>query len=183
MNVFFDSSVSLDKKLFLKVKKVIEKHGLSLNAPNYERNGDWQSMKPPEIRKIYMEAMNKIKNSDVVIFDATIPSMRIGHELAFSLEKGKPTLVLVDASKQTAESIFISGSGSGYLTIRNYKDLEDVAKVVLRFLKGNLDKKKVRLNLAIDKHIMDYIDKKQYESGLSKTAIIKEIIEQQIENE
>jgi hypothetical protein len=128
----------------------------------------------------YEEVMNAILQADLCIFDCTVPSMAVGHQITFSLDKGKPTLMLVDGNTQNVEGMFVAGSTSPNFTHRNYKDQEDLTRIVSWFLAECSPSTKIRFSLVLDRVQDDYIEWASFKYKTTKTDIIKGAIAQRI---
>lgn len=126
---------------------------------------------------LYSKVMSAISQSDAIVFDCTVRSMGIGHQLTYALDKSKPTLLLFRDSSHSGEDLFISGSKSSFLTIKRYKTNEDIQESVSNFLLKNLSKPKVRFQLVLDKDQNDFIEWTSYTYKRNKSEIIKSAID------
>ena len=125
----------------------------------------------------YSEAMGAISKADVCVFDVSEGTMAMGHQLTFALDKGKPSLVLyLPNGTHTVESLFIGGSRSGFLTLKNYQNEKEIQSIVEKFLIRYKNSARKRFNLALDQYLDDYLERQSYETGKTKTDIIKESI-------
>jgi hypothetical protein len=125
----------------------------------------------------YQEAMTHIMDSDIAIFDATVSSMSIGHQLTYALYLQKPTLLLVNGAYRNPKDLFIAGSESSLLQIATYERQEEVEQKVRDFIRENRQAKKMRLNLALDKAQSEYLTWASFTYGITKTSLVQQAID------
>lgn len=82
---------------------------------------------------IYTQDVQWLRECDGVIAEVSLPSLGVGYEIAYALNLEKPVLVLNDEKKNPI-SAMIPGNTSDYITIRSYKQIEDLLKHVSLFL-------------------------------------------------
>ena len=126
---------------------------------------------------LYEQAVSEILSADVAIFDMSANSTSIGFQLSYALQKGKPTLLLLDEKRNTELEKFVTGIQSSLLTIKVYSN-KTLSHIVEDYLQNNAEEKKVRFNLVIDKKQDNYIEWAAFNYKKSKTEIIKEAIDQ-----
>lgn len=186
MNVYFGCSTQriLEfKKAYLTTRQAILTAGNKLTR-------DWlddaillkskKTNKNVDRSNYYEEVMNAILQADLCIFDCTVPSMAVGHQITFALDKGKPTLMLVDGNTQNVDGMFVAGSASPNFTFRNYKNDEDLMRIVNWFLAEGSPNSKIRFSLVLDRAQDDYIEWASFKYKTSKTDIIKGAIAQRM---
>ncbi len=137
---------------------------------------------PPQ--SLYKEVMSAILTADVVIFDATVKSMALGHQITFALEKSKPTLILRKRKKdKEVENIFIQGSESRLLNICDYQSFTDISKGLKSFLRKYEEKPRKRFNLVINGAQENYVSWAAFNYKKSKTEIIQDSINKASQND
>lgn len=182
MKVFF-SCATTDllkyKDSYLKIVDTIKQGGHSITRDWLNREVMHLEMKDSKGKRsdLYTKVMSAITQADVVIFDCTVRSMGLGHQLTYALDKGKPTLLLSKGNSMDIKDLFISGSKSGFLTIRNYKDIKDIPEIVNNFLLKNSSRPKVRFQIVLDKEQNDFIEWASYIYKRNKSEIIKSAID------
>lgn len=185
MKAFFSCSIDKileNKDSYEAIVNTIKKEGISITRDWLAKSIQLAEEKTTEIgrRNFYTDVMNAILEADVTIFDCTVQSMSIGHQLTFALNKGKPTLLLAKESEENIEDLFISGSKSNYLTLKNYKNSSDIPEIVKKFLDAHSGKvkerKKIRFQIVLDEFQHDYIEWASYKHKKNKSEIIKEAI-------
>lgn len=182
MDIFF--SCSTDKILehkdsYLTILKSIKSQGHTLTRDWLEKSLDLAEKKVEDIprEKLYTEVMSAIIAADVAIFDCTVQSMSIGHQLTFALDKGKPSLLLAKKTQEKIENLFISGSKSSYLTLKNYSNEEELKQILFEFLSKNSSKAKVRFQIVLDRAQHDFIEWASFRYKRNKSDIIKDAID------
>lgn len=182
MKIFFSCSTGdllKHKEDYTVIVDTVKKEGHTLTRDWLEKSIEHteQSSGKSDRSNRYSKVMLAIAQADAVIFDCTVRSMGIGHQLTYALDKSKPTLLLYKRVSKEAEDLFISGSKSGFLTIKDYKTQEEAQKLVRDFLLKNLSKPKVRFQLVMDKEQNDFIEWASYKYKRNKSEIIKSAID------
>lgn len=182
MKVFFSCSTGnlLDHKDdYLAIVDSIEHNGHTITrdwlrkAVEQTQNGESRNTRSD----LYTKVMSAISQSDAIVFDCTVRSMGIGHQLTYALDKSKPTLLLFKKNSNNNEDFFITGSKSSFLTIKNYTSKKEIPELVKSFLVKNLSKPKVRFQLVLDKVQNDFIEWASYRYKRNKSEIIKSAID------
>jgi hypothetical protein len=132
---------------------------------------------PIPYSEIYQDVMSTILQTDVAIFDCTVKSMSMGHQLTFALDKNKPTLILVNKSEGPLENLFISGNKSPLLTIKSYTSEAQITSIIKTFLRSHGEHSKTRFNLVLDKSQDMYVRWASKRYNKSKTELIKQSVD------
>lgn len=133
---------------------------------------------------LYQNFMSAILASELVVCDATVRSMSIGHQITFALQKKKPVLLLQSAlNKQNPEELFINGAKSPLLVIKIYHDKKEIPTIIKRFIQRFESSSKTRFNLVINKAMDSYIEWAAFHYKRSKTEIIQDAINEKMEKD
>lgn len=81
---------------------------------------------------IYTRDTSWIKEADVLIAEATSPSLGVGYEISYAEKLNKPILCLFGEFSDKSLSAMIQGNKD--LTVRKYKNFEDAKKIIDDFL-------------------------------------------------
>lgn len=185
MQVFFSCGTrNLDQRLAF--YKVITQ---TIEQQNHTLTREWlddalkaiQSGNRRSPSKIYREVMSSIQKADLCIFDVSEQAMSVGHQMTYSLEKGKPTLLVMLDQGFSPNDLFITGSASGYLKTKTYQTKEELERIVKNFIRKEGENAKVRINLSLDKYLMQHVEDVAYQTGESKTNVLKDLIQKDIE--
>jgi|GEM_PF-2995041 len=138
-----------------------------------------QNGKLPPIRaKKYGAIINSISDADLCIFDISSKSLAIGQQIEIALQKKKPVLIVSNLNKSTSiERLFISGSSSSSLILKNYSNDSELKETVANFFDHDFTKKKVRMNFFLEEELHDRIEKYSKETGQTKTDVIKKSLQ------
>ena len=185
MRVYFGCSMQRAeefKGVYLGIRKQIIESGHSLTRDWLPKSFEQHAKNKTAGNRsnYYDDVMDAIIRADLVIFDCTVPSMAIGHQITFALDKAKPTLMLVDKRVQRSDDMFIAGADTPYLMRVNYEDTADAVKAVEGFLVAESLSSKIRFNLVLDKIQNDYLEWAAFKYKASKTDLIKGAIMQKI---
>jgi len=132
----------------------------------------------------FSKVMNSIAQADICVFDISVSTMALGLQISHALNSSKYTLVCkkLEKNQLSIEDMFIGGSRSGFLTLKDY-DHKDLKKMISNFIEKNITKSKTRINLSLDSFLIDYINKISFLENKSKTEIIKQSIIERMEND
>ena len=133
----------------------------------------------------YDDVITAILTADVVVADATVQTMTLGHQVSYALQNNKPVLLLSkkDNQKKSGEKFFIEASRSKYLNICEYVSISDIHKILKNFFKKYENKPKKRLNLILSGAINNYINWASFYYKKTKTDIIHEAVEKAAERD
>lgn len=123
-------------------------------------------------RELYERNTKAMRESDVNIFECSLPSLSIGFMIQKSLDEGKPTVVLyVDDNVPQ----FLAGIEDERLIIVNYKkeDLKDKLRKALVESQQKMDK---RFNFFISPDLLNYIDAASKKMQITKSTLIRNLI-------
>lgn len=185
MKVYFTAATSefaKYKNYYLQTREAILKEKGSLTSdwlPSYIKDLE-KGQEHADSSEYYKEVMDSIELSDVAIFDASVSSMSIGHQLTYSLHRQKPTLLLLHKDSRKSNHLFIAGSKSPDLEIADYSTPEEIGAAVSKFLQDHSGAKDYRLNLALDKKQNDYLTWAAYSYNKTKTDIAKGAIDREM---
>lgn len=180
MKIFFGGSTQRfyeHKKDYLAIRKIILELGNSLTR-------DWVKLEmagKTDVHTTYYDLVEKaIRGSNAVILDYTSMSSSAGEQLLMAVERGIPTLLLIDASEKIKvpplHDFFISSNHLKYVKKEefNQKNLQDKITQFLNWVKEN--KSIARFNLELEKELDDYLKKKAAKNVTSKADEIRKLI-------
>lgn len=183
---FSTQHITEHKDSYRRVLDLLKADGLTIvrnwldSALKRASSGKEQESRAP----MYKEIMDSIRTSDICIFDVTVKSMGIGQQITYAIERGKPVLVVSSVNADIPlDMLLISGSRSGLLELAEYKNLEQLEKIVKRFIKKRATGSHVRFNLNMESYLFDFIEKKALKERITKTDAIKLAIQEMLERE
>lgn len=101
-----------------------------------ELNGNFKFYVPLSDKQIYTRDIKWIESSELVIAEISGPSLGVGFEIAYALFQQKiPVLALV-SSEVKKISAMITGCNSRLLTIKRYKNIEDMKNIISNYFKN-----------------------------------------------
>jgi len=141
-----------------------------VTSGQYEKNAeeiDWK-----QLNKENTEAIAK---ADLVIAEVTARSFSVGYQVALAIRDKKPTLIL--ARKDHLKATFRSGLSSDFVKVAEYRNKDDLQKIVDDFISENsIGPKDLRFNFFMDRKIYSHIRWLSYKTGKSKSEIIREAL-------
>lgn len=189
MVIFFTcstSSLAKYSKFYREVRKSILSLGHSINRDwlVYSLTALESGKRDVLLKSVYHEVMTAIITADLVVADATVGSMSIGHQITFALQKKKPVLLLQQtANGKDPKDLFICGAKSPLLMIRGYNKEEDIKKIVKAFIQKYKSRPRTRFNLVLNRAQDSFIEWASFQYKKSKTAIIQEAIDEKLERD
>lgn len=133
---------------------------------------------------IYKDVITAIHTADIVVVDATVKSMSLGHQITYALQKGKPVLLLTLKRKgKKIEKLFIEGSDSKDLSSASYRNTKEIKNILKNFFKKYGDKSVRRFNLILTGTEDSYISWSSFNYKKTQTEIIQEAIDKMVEED
>jgi len=134
-----------------------------------------------EFREEYFKKMEKsIKSSDVMVAEISKPTVNIGYEIAYAIEKDKPVLVLYKESTKVFPLLI--GNTSDKLEISAYQDESDLERVILRGLRELRKKADIRFNFFISPEISNYLDWVSKIDRIPRSVYLRKLIEEDMQS-
>lgn len=182
MKILFTASVLQREELIDQYKRIIK----ALENAGHEIVGD--HIFNISLKDIYSQSkedsadyFNKLKTwileCDVLFAEVSWPStLNIGFQIAYALQKNKSVVAMY---KDDRKSSFFRGLTSDKLIYESYTDenLESVVKDCLDFIDAKSD---IRFNFYLPSNQIDYLDSVGESKNLSRSAILREIISNDI---
>lgn len=181
MNVYFNASL-MGKQKYLKEFKAIISIIKNLGHKAYadhviKRDLEEVNSQTREQHELdFKKARDQIQDSDVMVVEATYPSIGVGHTMTIALEMHKSVLVL----HQNDPHGLLVGDPNRLLFLKKYKAGNN--KVLRNIIKKFLEKAKKRLlkkrfNLMIDKMEEEYLEWISKKREISKAEYIRQLID------
>jgi len=180
MKIYFSATITEDKKFKDFYKHIIDtlrrnghqvlEYGSDKIEPKTLLNRD-----EVDIKKIYKELDEYLKQADVYIAEISLPSVGIGYEISQAISTRKPVLTLSYEETEFQPLATIEGNKSRYLRheVYNEKNLERILDDFLKSAKQKLDTKFI---LIIPPEIDQYLEwasdyKRMHKAQLVRNAI------------
>lgn len=177
MKIYFVGSIAGKDKYGPNYKKIVEAakelgHKVLEDTlrPNTE---EVYNITDEEKVDYYRCVLNWIKESDVVVAEASHPSIGVGFEISTALEKGKPVIVLY-AEGQAPH--FLEGLESEKLLLIKY-DFEDLKKTLGDSLQFASEQADIRFNFFISPKISNFLDWMSKEKRIPRSVYLRRLIE------
>lgn len=183
MKVFFTCSTeSIDKldKFYKAIRNEIIEfgHKITMDWIDYSINVAKRNIPDVSPSAFYKDIINAILIADVVIADATVESMSLGHQLTFALHKHKPLLIFrYKKRNEKNKELFIEGSDFKDLAVIEYENIDNITKNLRQFFKKYEKKSIRRFNLILTSTQDTYIRWVAHNFRKTKTEIIQEAID------
>lgn len=121
----------------------------------------------------YRNVLKWIQNSDMLVAEATHPSLGVGYEISLALEKGKPVVVLYAEGNAPH---FLEGYDNEKLVIVKYRmeELRDTLGDSIKFAAEQTD---IRFNFFISPKISNFLDWMSREKRIPRSVYLRRLIE------
>lgn len=123
--------------------------------------------------EIFGEAIGKLRESDVNIFECSEQSFSIGYLVQKSIEMNKPTVVLYEDRYQP--SYFLLGSEDEKLIIKSYNQ-DNIEKILEKSLQDATSVADKRFNFFITPSMISFLNQAAREQGITKSTLIRNLI-------
>ncbi len=130
MRIYFAGSIRGgrdDAGLYLELVEILQQHGQVLTE-HVATVGE-EDMADADI---FTRDLDWLTGSDVVVAEVTTPSLGVGYEIAFAVERGIPVLCLFRPGEGRQVSAMLSGNSS--VGIVNYRDVAETTSDIARFI-------------------------------------------------
>jgi nucleoside 2-deoxyribosyltransferase len=125
------------------------------NTALAELNGKFKFSIPLSDNQIYTRDIKWIDGSELMIAEISGPSLGVGFEISYALfQKEIPVLALVSSDVKKI-SAMISGCNSELLTVKRYKNVEDMQNIISDYFK-NLEQYSDRKGIHFPIHKQTY---------------------------
>jgi len=102
-----------------------------------EQNFDFKPAVPLTDSEIFIRDIKWLNNSSALVAEVTGASSGVGFEIAYALYKRKIPVLALSNNEAKEISAMINGCNSDLITIRKYKDSNDLKNIISEFLKGS----------------------------------------------
>ncbi|HEU4966705.1 MAG TPA: hypothetical protein VFT53_04450 [Candidatus Saccharimonadales bacterium] len=134
-----------------------------------------------DLATAYRESMDELAKADVFIAEVTRSSFGIGYQVAVAVQQKKPILLL--SREGVDNDSLVRGLDSALVRFREYTN-ENLDKIIQQFLEDNdVQAKDLRFNFFIDRQIYNYIRWASFKTGKTKSRILRDLIEDEINKE
>ena len=136
MKIYFAGSIRggrEDQALYAQIIDLLSEYGTVLTEHIGDHLLGHQGETYPSDQEIYERDMHWLQEADLVVAEVTTPSLGVGYEIG-KAEDSKPVLCLYRQEKDKRLSAMLLGNAN--LSIKTYRDLEEVKKVISDYFKN-----------------------------------------------
>jgi hypothetical protein len=134
-----------------------------------------------DIKKIYAGCVEAIRKADFIVVEDTVSNFSTGHQITLALRFRKPTLVLWQGPKHRKfNQMLIHGIDSDILQVSEYtlENLHDIMRTFINKYEDSTEKS--RFHLVLNGVERKYLDWAQFIKGRSRTKVIRDALQQTI---
>ena len=178
MKIYFVASIKGKSEYLNNYKSIIktlEDLGLDVICEDVQTSTEELVSSLSDERRIkhYKNVLKWINSSELVIAEASYPSLGVGFEISLALEKGKPVIVLY---KEEYAPHFIKGIESERLLLIKY-NLRDLRETLKRAIEDAREQVDVRFNFFISPKIGVYLDWIAKHKKIPRAVYLRRLIE------
>ena len=171
------------KDYYFKIRKFLLDSGHVLTDDWLGNYGQWIEENPNarrNIKGIYESVLAAINAADVSIIEFTVPNFSTSHQITYTLQQRKPTLVLRLKRDNTFQDSYIEALNSPYLTVKDYnlKNFEDIVSEFLNY--SALEEGEGRYNIVLQKRQKYFLDWAANKYKKSRSNIIRELLDEKM---
>jgi len=183
MNVFFTTTPRFKTDFDKNVKAIyqtIEELGyrhtsdylLKVSEEDFYKSGKGQ------VPVYYDTIINSLKKADIVVFEASFPSIGVGLLLDMALDLGKGVVALHMKGKFP---FFLGGVRDDKLAIEEYT-IDNLKKILKISLEYSADQMDTRFNFFISPKIGNYLDWVAKKRKIPRAVYLRRLIEKEMDN-
>lgn len=120
---------------------------------------------------VFKKMAKLIKESDLCIFEVTVPSFAVGQEISFALTQNKPIITLY----QNEKPHFLNFEGQELILEAKYQP-ENLGKVLDEYIKYIEPTSDIRINFYLPKELDNYLVHLSDTQNSPKSVILRKIV-------
>jgi hypothetical protein len=127
-----------------------------------------------DIKNFYRHTIDDLKKADICIFEASVPSLAIGHLISMAIEMGKPVIALYKAANIP---FFLTGLDDEKIQVIQY-ELENLKDELSTAIEYASDLQDTRFNFFISPQIGSYLDWVAKNKRVPRAVYLRRLIEE-----
>lgn len=177
MKIYFGTSRRI-KKLY---KEEVETIYNLIRDWGFDHTSDFVikiASKKEDIGQLHKEAIEGIKKADICVFEASRHSLSVGYLINYSLNLGKPTVVL---SQSESVSEIFKKLNLPRLIFVHYKNLDELKRNLKRVIRKAAAQVDIRFNFFITPSLLSYLDWIASKRKIPRAVYLRGLIEKDME--
>lgn len=130
-----------------------------------------------EAMRYYTNLKKWMKESDVMVYEASYPSLGIGHEITWGMQMGKPVIVLYVKGKKP---FILDAIENDKLQVLEY-ELSDLTRLLKDAIGYAEDQQDTRFNFFISPKQQRYLDWIARKKKIPRAVFLRRLIEEEME--
>lgn len=161
-----------------KIYSVIRNLDLDLTDETIEQvtEGEFYSWDAKQSKQYYDRTIKSIKDSEVAIFEASVPSLGVGHLISQALNVGIPVIVLYTKGKNP---FMLESAHLDKVILAEYT-LDTIKQELQNALDFAKEKMDVRFNFLVPPKILSYLDWVAKNRNIPRSVFLRNLIEDQM---
>ncbi len=185
MKIYFSASISSAPKshreLYLKITQTLKDLGHRVIAEHlfgkYAKqflDKKWENT--GEVIALHRKMIAWKHQADIVVVEASYPSISLGQEVSYAIAHNKPTIVLFLKGR---EPHILQSVGDDYLHLAEY-DENTLKKVLTDYIEYAKDTADTRFNFFISSEIDAFLDWVSKERKVPRAVFLRQLIEEDL---
>lgn len=189
MKVYFNASLAGKGKYLKEYKAIIKTihdlgHTVYADHVMLREAAEVSKQTKDQHDKDYRKARQQIENSDVMIVEATHPSIGVGHTISIALQMYRSVLILY--RNPEAPHGMLVGDPDRLMFVKKYSlEFPDKLNDTIATFLYNAQRKllKIRFNLMIDREQEEYLNMISQVKAISKSDFVRQLIDKSARGE
>lgn len=185
MKIYFTASTSESAKKIEKYRSIIQfltdLGHVNTNYVHFPKDSP-EYLKAEEILRetnVYDYQTSIINKSDVLLADITNPSITVGYQIDYAINRKIPIIAIYKKNKNFRLPVVLTHTHFGLLDIQKYEDSDDL-KAILKSSIENIKAGTIKFNFYINLQLHNYLTRRSEAENRSKSDVIREILESEI---
>lgn len=182
MKILFETSVTGRneyEKNYQAIDQVLNRLGHEVISPVFITwRKDVEAETEQQANQYYKNLRKWIKEAEILVFEASYPSLGVGHEVTWGLQLGKPVIVLYVKGKKP---FILEAFPSEKLQIIEYR-LDNLERQLKDAVGYAADQQDTRFNFFISPKIGTYLDFIAKKKKLPRAVYLRKLIEEDMKS-
>lgn len=183
MKLCFVASIKGKREMegdYEEVVRVMKKFGSKVFSDHVMKHSqeDIDSLDRDKKVEFHKKVIDLIKKVDVVVAEATSPSMSVGYLISVALECSKPTVLLYKGGNEP--NILTTIERSDKLLVGRYNNKGELEGILGKLLEVAGSKGDVRFNFFVSPRILSYLDWVAQKRMVPRSVFLRDLIEKEM---
>ncbi len=130
-------------------------------------------------RKIYLETLRAIRDSNVVIAETSAKSTGVGQQIAYAIAQKKQTFICMSKkSHPSGNNVFLHGTISPFSHNLYYGNFQELERLLSQGISKMSNQRLEKFNFIASRHTKEILRRESAKHGISQSELLRRIIEE-----